>query len=276
MPIVSVIIPCYNQGAFVDEAVESVLNQSFQDFEIIIINPDSTDELTNEKLKNYSKPKTKVIHTVQQKAGQARNMGIRASSGEYILPLDADDIIMPDYINEAVGILDNNSQIAIVYCDAEFIGQKQGKVNLPPYSLEQMLKANVIFNSSFFRRSDYNKTIGYNPNMIYEYEDWNFWLSLIELGGIVVKIEKIHFQYRIHQQGKLRSRPQEFIELSFKQLFLNHAQLYITNFPDPLNLYYENNKLKAELDTFKNSKEYKLGKTIFNFLRKFKRIFQKK
>ena len=80
VPKVSVIIPCYNHGVYIDETVDSVLDQTFQDFEIIIINDGSTDEFTVEKLKTYNKPKTKVIHTSNQGLSSARNNGIRAST----------------------------------------------------------------------------------------------------------------------------------------------------------------------------------------------------
>jgi glycosyltransferase involved in cell wall biosynthesis len=98
MSKVSVIMPCYNQGQYIDEAVDSVLTQTYQNYEIIIVNDGSTDEFTNEKLKNYNKPKTQVIHTANQGLSAARNNGIHASNGEFILPLDADDKIANTYL----------------------------------------------------------------------------------------------------------------------------------------------------------------------------------
>ena len=96
MPKVSVIIPCYNQGACLEEAVDSVLAQTFQDFEILVVNDGSTDEATIRMLGKYERPKTRVIHTDNQGLAMARNNGIREARGAYILPLDADDKIGPD------------------------------------------------------------------------------------------------------------------------------------------------------------------------------------
>ena len=90
MPKISVIIPCYNQGQYVDEAVQSVLAQTYDDFEIIIVNDGSTDEFTNTLLSGYNNQKIKVITTSNQGLSEARNSGIRASAGEHILPPDAD------------------------------------------------------------------------------------------------------------------------------------------------------------------------------------------
>lgn len=81
MPKVSVIIPCYNQGTFIDEAVDSVLAQTFSDFEIIIVNDGSTDAATNALLKNYSRPKTTVVTTLNQGVCAARNTAIQMSGG---------------------------------------------------------------------------------------------------------------------------------------------------------------------------------------------------
>lgn len=86
MPKVSVIIPCYNQGAYVDGAVESVLAQTFRDFEIIVVNDGSTDGATNRLLADYHRPQTRVLRTENRGVAMARNHGIGVATGEYILP----------------------------------------------------------------------------------------------------------------------------------------------------------------------------------------------
>ena len=144
MPKVTVVIPCYNQGQYVDKAVESVLNQTYQDFEIIIVNDGSTDAFTNNLLKNYHKPKTRVIHTRNQGLASARNNGIREAKGEYILPLDADDKIGNEYLEEAVMVLDEKPGVGIVYSEAETFGAVNGKWEMPEYSIEEILIDNII------------------------------------------------------------------------------------------------------------------------------------
>ena len=110
MPKVSIVIPCYNHGKFVDETVQSCLKQTYQDIEIIIVNDGSTDEYTNTLLKDYQRPKTKVITIQNQGLPTARNTGIREAVGEYILPLDADDKIAPTYIEKAVNVIEKNKK----------------------------------------------------------------------------------------------------------------------------------------------------------------------
>src|SRR4030066_2449234 len=108
MPRVSVIMPCYNLGQYLNEAVESVLSQTFQDFEIIIVNDGSTDEFTNKLLANYNKPKTRVLTTDNEGLPSARNNGIKISSGQYICCLDADDKYHPEFLEKTVEVLDKD------------------------------------------------------------------------------------------------------------------------------------------------------------------------
>jgi glycosyltransferase involved in cell wall biosynthesis len=103
MPRVSVVIPCYNQGHYLPEAVASVLRQAFNDHEIIIVNDGSNDDVTRELLHSYTPASnTFVVNSENQGLASARNNGIRVVSGEYILPPDADDTIEPHYLQKAI------------------------------------------------------------------------------------------------------------------------------------------------------------------------------
>lgn len=229
MPRVSVIIPCYNQGMYIDEAVDSVLNQTYQDLEIIVVNDGSVDEQTKQLLSNYERPKTKVIHTTNQGLATSRNNGIRIATGEFILPLDADDKIGRQYVEEAVALFDKDPDLGIVYCMAEYFGAKKGIWALPPYSLEGLLLENMIFNAALFRKKDWEAVNGYNPNMKYCYEDWDFWLSLVELGRKVYRIPKVLFYYRITHASMIRkSTDDQMIDMRV-QLFRNHEELYLNS-----------------------------------------------
>lgn len=277
---ISVIIPCYNQGQFIDETVDSVLEQTYQNFEIIIINDGSTDEFTKEKLSNYSKPRTKVIHTDNQGVASARNTGIRASNGQYILPLDGDDKIHPDFLSEACAILDNNDNIGIVYSQGEMFGDQAGLCKLPEFPLEQILKQNCIFCTALFRKNDYDKTRGYDPQM-FSLEDWDLWLSLIESGAGVYQIPRVLFYYRITNKSKLRSRNADQIRHLNQQIFLNHTNLYANHFHDPINLYYENQSqaryikyLRDRILQIQNSMMYKTGELLIRPFRYIKHLIK--
>lgn len=259
-PKVSVIIPCFNQGKYINEAVQSVLHSTFSEFEIIIIDDGSTDNYTKELLFSFSQPKIKLISIENHGVATARNIGIKNSCGEYILPLDADDKISTAYLEEAVAVLDSNPNIKIVCGDIELFGAKKGKLLLPEHSMEMILAQNTIAVSSLFRRSDFDKTQGFNPNMIIGFEDWDFWLSLLENGGEVFKIDKTCFFYRIKRKSRNASFSSEQFSILRKQLYLNHKNLFSKYYIDPCNSF--------EYCHIKNSKEYKIGKILLKPLRK--------
>ncbi|MGD9975008.1 MAG: glycosyltransferase family A protein, partial [Desulfatirhabdiaceae bacterium] len=223
---VSVVIPCFNQGQYIDEAVDSVLSQTYQNIEIIIVNDGSTDPGTLHILETYDKPKTRVIHTTNQGLAAARNNGIREASGRYILPLDGDDRIGPTYIEKAVTILDRNPGIGIIYCKAEFFGAVQKPWNLPEYSLDEMLIDNILFCSGIFRKSDWETVGGYRTDMTYGWEDYDFWLSLIERGALVHRIPEVLFYYRISPDSMIRTKSRTQKIDMFEIIFNNHLDFY--------------------------------------------------
>ena len=245
MPTVSVIIPCYNQGQFVDEAVNSVLAQSYQDFEIIVVNDGSTDAFTTTLLSRYLKPKTQVITTENRGLAGARNTGISEAKGKYILPLDADDFIEPHYMENAVSVLEQNSEVGIVYGRARLFGAVDAEWALPAYSIEEMLVDNVIYCSAFFQKKDWETVGGYDTEMIYGWEDYDFWLALIELGRKVVKLQEIGFCYRVASDSMVRSKEKWQKAAMFKRiyskhqpLFSKHIDVWINELLDTRDVYY--------------------------------------
>jgi glycosyltransferase involved in cell wall biosynthesis len=230
MPKVSVIIPCYNQGEYLDETVASVLAQSYGDYEIVIVNDGSTDPFTTALLRDYRRPKTRVIHSENRGVSSARNSGIGEATGEYILPLDADDLIGRDYLRQAVGILDGPGTIGIVTCLIEFFDSMEFRPEQPPFSPETMTVRNALGPcSSFFRKTDWERVGGYNTNMTHGWEDWDFWLSLLERGLTVHRIPEVLFSYRIRNGSRERSLDTGKRVEMFMQLYKNHPDFYHEN-----------------------------------------------
>ena len=152
VPIVSVVIPCYNHGAYLQETLASVAAQTLDDHEIIIVNDGSTDPDTLNFLNHLDNSKTRVITTANRGVSAARNRAIGEALGDYILPLDADDKIAPDYLEKAVAILDKQPEVAIVYCDQMMFGEREGLLILPDYDRRRLLVENLIHTSAVFRR----------------------------------------------------------------------------------------------------------------------------
>jgi glycosyltransferase involved in cell wall biosynthesis/SAM-dependent methyltransferase len=230
-PIVSVIIPCFNDGLFIDEALQSINQQTYSPIEIIVVNDGSDDRLTIEKIRSLENSSIRVINIPNSGPAAARNLGIQYSNGKYILPLDADDKIHSDYITKAVEIMEKDEEVGIVYCFAEFIGNKKGKWNLPPYNLRTMLLDNVIFATALYRKEDWEKVGGYDESLRYGMEDYDFWLSIIEINKKVYQIPEVMFFYRI----KSNSRTYNFnknldrVKATYQKIYRNHPRLYNKN-----------------------------------------------
>ena len=186
-PLVSVIVPSYNQGVYLADALNSVLNQTYTTWECIIIDDGSTDN-TKEVALDFCRLDERFLYIYQNNQGvsAARNNAIRHSSGKYILPLDGDDIIVKTYLTDAVPVLENDSNVKVVYGDAEYFGAKSGLMPLKPFSLPTLLNENCIFNTAMYRRTDYDKIAGYDETMNDGYEDWEFWISLLNNGVIFI------------------------------------------------------------------------------------------
>lgn len=259
-PKVSVIIPCYNQGAFLKEAVDSVLNSTYKNYEIIIINDGSTDDFTIQLFESYNPRSSKIIHTDNQGPAAARNTGIGVAKGEYILPLDADDKISAEYMAEAVSVLDSSPDIGIVYSFAEMFGAKNGKWRLPAYSLDLMLTFNVIFCTAFYRKTDWMKVKGYKSDIPFGKEDWEFWLSLIELGVQVYQIPYVHFYYRtkVVSRDVLSNNGRKKNEIN-EVIYKYHKDIFDRYLPNPLQLHQENAYLRYLANRF----DSRLGRGIF-------------
>ncbi|PZX57057.1 galactosyltransferase-like protein [Algoriphagus ratkowskyi] len=206
-PIASVIIPCYNQGTFLEEAVTSVLNSSLKKLEIIVIDDGSTDNSLEIAI-SIQQRHPKLIQVLSQpNAGPsvARNLGIKQASGKYILPLDADDKIGQEYLLESVNKLEQNQNVKLVYCEAEKFGFKNKQWKLKEFSQAALAKDNMIFVSSVFRKSDWKNAGGFDERMVWGWEDWEFWINLLKSGGEVIKLPLVGFSYRIHSCSRRKS-----------------------------------------------------------------------
>lgn len=194
--LVSVVIPCYNQGRYLAESIGSVLASSGAEYEIIVVDDGSTDPETCEILAALDYPRTRLIRRPNGGLAAARNSGIAAAQGRYILALDADDRIGPAYLAQAVHAFASDDRLGIVYCRAEKFGAESGPWRLPRFSRWRMRLGNVIFCSALYRKADWQTVGGYDEQLRRGWEDWDFWLSLLELGRTVRCLELTGFHYR--------------------------------------------------------------------------------
>jgi len=272
MPRISVIIPCYNQGAYVDEAIASVLAQTYQDFEIFVVNDGSTDPATITTLNALNYPKTKVVHTPNLGLPGARNLGIQNASGEFILPLDADDKIAPTYLEKALSVITTQPAVGIVYCKAWMFGTRSGPWDLPDYKFPDILLSPRIHCTALFRKTDWEKVGGYSSEMIHGWEDYDFWLSLIEMGREVHCIPEVLFYYRQHESSMITALDKDRASALTNILFRRHRKLY----EDNLGTLFGSVLLQESNTRFlKNSLDFKLGRAVLAPFREIARFFKR-
>ena len=269
-PRISIIIPCYNGAKYIRETLDCLLKQTIEDWECIIVNDGSIDN-SLEILKEYAEkdPRYKYIDKKNEGPAIARNTAIAASSGKYIMPLDADDLIAPFYAEKAIDYLQNHPKCKVVYGEAEYFDGRTGVWELPEYNYDTELWKNSIFCTAVYRRLDYDKTIGYNPNMKFGNEDWDFWLSLLGIDDEVYKIPETVLYYRIHGESRTSDLLNNAKE-SYLQMILNHFDIYLPHLCELFSLRCRVHYLENELNKVLQSKKYKIGKFILSPFSLFK------
>ena len=280
---VSIIVPCYNQAEYLPETLDSVFAQTYSDWECIIVNDGSRDN-TEDVVKDYCDKDSRFKYLKQENQGlsMARNNGIRLSSGNYILPLDADDLIAPTYLEKAVNYLESHQDCKLVYCQAEYFGKWKGYWQLEEYKYEKFIWRNCIFCSFVYRRSDYDLTNGYNPTIKSGLEDWDFLLSFLRPQDTVYRINEVLFKYRVKKESMTVDMWHAGIDNVYKQIYHNHPEIY-SQYSDTLiwlhcQLSIKEDMLRMkteELDGIKNSKSFKLIERLQSSIVKIKQFVKK-
>lgn len=231
MKKVSVIIPCYNAGEFLNDAVQSALDQTWGNLEVIIVDDGSRDPFTLRLLQAPPWPRTRVFHQENAGPAAARNRAVREADGYYILPLDADDTIESGYVRKAVSVLEARPEVGCVYCKAMKFGAESGPWELPAYTLEELVIDNVIFVSGLYRKTDWMNVGGYDESLRHGVEDYDYWVKMVASGKEVVQLDEYLFNYRVQP----KSRTTQFQDgknekvMTYAKIFRNNLDFFATH-----------------------------------------------
>ncbi|MBU2952153.1 glycosyltransferase family 2 protein [Tamlana agarivorans] len=275
--LVSIIVPCYNQARFLNESLQSVLNQTYTNWECIVVNDGSSDN-SEEVINQWVKKDSRFKYLCKKNGGpsSARNSGIRMSSGSFILPLDADDYLSKDYLFKVVPELLNNEYLGIVSCYTKFF---KGDLNNTFYDLKpkgtnwkSLMYVNQLVATSLYRKQCWEAVGGYDEKMVKGFEDWEFWLAITKQGWDYKIIDSFLFFYRKAKVSRQTESIKSYLEISREYIFKKHKELYIKDFDNCLKvLFYEINTHKSGKLKVRESFEYKLGKFLmkpYNLLKK--------
>lgn len=270
---VTVIIPCYNDGPYINEAVDSILKQSSLPKKIIIIDDGSQQE-TLDVLTKIESPLIEICYQENKGVCSARNVAIGMAATDYILTLDADDYFEPTFLEKAYAIISTLEDVAAVccyyqrFCKDKLIG---GVVKPLGGSVENFLVQNNGLGNALFRKSCWQEVNGYDVSFDKGYEDWDFWISILNKGWKMYVLTEVLFNYRIKEE----SRDQTAVSLYNKELkmkiYEKHKEVYL-EYIDRVyaQLIFKNQESKRKNAKLKNSKEYLLGALIMRLLRYFK------
>jgi glycosyltransferase involved in cell wall biosynthesis len=225
---VTIIIPCWNAGSDMAGTAASALAQANVDIEVVIVDDGSTDPATLRVLDSIQDPRVRVFHQSNAGPAAARNRAIAEATGEYILPLDADDLLEPGYAAKAVAVLDVQPDVGIVYCRAEKFGAEEGPWDLPAFSADELALGNVIFVSAMFRRSDWEMAGGFDEGLRHGMEDYDFWIRLVHAGRKVVMLGETLFRCRVREGSRtaLFEQDREQVVATYARIFRKNRDFF--------------------------------------------------
>ena len=228
-PLVSVIIPCYNQSHFLVEAVTSAIDQTYKNLEIIIVNDgslDTTSTLAKKLIVANSQYQIRLVEQTNQGLSSARNAGIAAANGEYIMPLDADDILAENALTDLLKICLKSNVPCVAFGSYQMFGTENRIVpSYELYSPENIKQSNMIHPSSLYHKSIWDLVSGYKVGMKEGYEDWEFWVNCHKHNIPFLGTREVVVNYR-RSQGSMLAKAQQYHQKLVAQIVCYNRELY--------------------------------------------------
>jgi GT2 family glycosyltransferase len=248
-------MPCFNHGAFIAEAVESVLAQTFQDFEIIVVDDGSTEPATRDVLLRLGGPRTTVLTTPNRGLPAARNHAALHASGEFYCAVDADDKLATTWFEKAVHVLDERPDVSFVSHWLETFGDERWTWTPERCDLPSLLARNAVNGAALVRRGAFESAGGYDETMREGCEDWDFWLRLVERGFHGTIVPEVLFYYRRRSDSMSRvmleeqayRRPLEVLVGKHAEAYRGHlATVLVAKEAEVLHLAHEISELERD------------------------------
>jgi glycosyltransferase involved in cell wall biosynthesis len=195
-PAVAVVVPCYNLGEFLAEAVDSVLAQTVADVEIVVVDDGSDDERTRRLLDTFARPRTRVIRTPNRGLPAAKNAGFAATTAPCLCALDADDRLAPAMLERSLATLEAEPELAFVSHWLRTFGDEESDWTPTDCGFPSLLDRNTVNGAALVRRSAFDAVGGYDETFRDGCEDWDFWIALVARGFRGTIIPEILFHYR--------------------------------------------------------------------------------
>lgn len=265
---VSIIIPFFNSGEFIDEAICSA-EKAAEGFkaEIIIVDDGSTEPLSADRLQGIEKDgKYIVLHRPNGGPAAARNTGVKKSTGEFILFLDSDNKLRPEYLKSCLPLLQSDPKVGVVYSNASFFGEAVARKSFTsrPFNSYDLLLDNYIDVCSLIRRRTFEEAGGFDEEReIIGYEDWDLWIRISATPWKFVYLPETLFDYRLRKNSVITVASSEENYRKVQQfVFGKNAALFHQRFSELYHetVFYRNDKQKPLRSYFKFLRDkYKPG-----------------
>lgn len=228
MPFVSVIIPCYNSHQYLNEAIVSVQQQTYNDVEIIVVNDGSTKKETITVLEGLPAQVT-LLNKPNGGLASARNFGIAHSTGAIIVTLDSDDKFEKTFIKSALAVMQSNSAVGIVSSYVQEFGTSSNLWRTTAVDDASFLTENRVVACCAFRKQCWEEVGGYDEAMRSGCEDWEFWIRVTQKGWKVHVIPKPLFFYRKHASSMLTTETTPKMNVILDYMISKHHDWFISS-----------------------------------------------
>lgn len=274
IPQIAVIVPCYNQGKFLQEALDSVLSQSLKEWELIIVDDGSSDN-SAAVAKSYVAKDSRIRYVYQENAGPsaARNKGVRITSAPLIFFLDGDNLIHSELLNRGVMYMKSHTDCTLYYSRAQYFGTRDGEFVLNYTSYRDLLVSNSIDCACIVRREDFLRIGGFDEQMR-GYEDWEFFIRLLYHNDRIFQDTRILFSYRVNDgQMSVNAQAKKRNDELTMYMYHKHADKYEEYYGTPFRIVQRYNWLDKELYGLLHSRSYRLGRVLLAPFSMVRRLF---
>ncbi len=263
-PQVAVVIPCYNHGEFLPEALRSVRAQRYQNIDCVVVDDGSTDPGTLKTLARMGNEGVRVIRQDNQGLSTARNAGVRATTAPFFVPLDADDKLAPEFVGRLLPKLLDDPALGYCYSHVQCFGASAALWECAPYDPRRLLVENLSVATAVIRRAAFDEVGGYRRDMIHGFEDWDFWLALLSAGYFGACVPEPLFHYRRHAGGSMLSEAQRRRPEMVRKMIAHHRSLFaalldVSPVDDEI---YQTLLAQAELAEIENSRFWRLARRL--------------